>query len=317
MKDLKISILAILLLVIGVSEASAQQDPLYSQYVFNPLAVNAAYAGSEGHLTATALSRHQWVGFDGAPSTQSLVVHAPLRKEEIGLGLSLVNDKLGPVSQLTMQGDFSYTMKVTGSANLSLGLKAGGSLLQADWADVALDQSNDAAFTQGSSSLFLPNFGFGAYYKHRKYYVGASLPKLMRNDLSGAGGKPVENAGEIRHFFLMGGYKHVIREGTELHPSIMLRKVKNAPTSLDISMNALLSEKFWVGIMYRWKNALGANVQYYINQQFRIGYAYDLTTTTLGQYNGGTHEIMLRFDLNKGAADDGSTEPTEVLPSGN
>lgn len=288
------------LLIVGLMmglNGWAQQDPMYSQYMFNTLAVNPAYAGHEGTLSASLLARAQWISFDGAPSTQTLLVHAPLKKENMGWGLSIVNDQIGPVKQTGIFGDFSYKVKMTSNSDLTFGLKAGGNLFQVGLADIDVHTAGDVAFSQNVSG-FLPNVGFGMLYEAKDYYIGLSFPRLRRNDI-GAGNSDLVLQEERRHFFLTAGYEKELNENVTFKPTIMWRKVKNAPMSLDLGANFLLQQKLWLGAMYRLGDSFGVNVQYLISDQFRIGYAFDLTTSSLGQYNSGTHELLLRFDLKK------------------
>jgi len=286
---------------------SAQQDPLHSQYTFNALAYNPAFAGSEDHLVLMASSRHQWVGFEGAPSTQYLMGHAPL-KSNMGLGLTLFSDRLGPANQTGFYVDFSYKLKLDESSKLSFGLKGGGNLWQANFNDLEVYEAGDATFSGAIESAFLPNFGFGIQYQYTdKFYAAVSLPRLVQNEYNGNTDSEID--GEFRHFFVMAGYKHSLNSNVVLEPTFILRRVQNAPIAFDINVNAIFNKKFKAGLMYRLGNALGAQLQYSINDKMSIGYAYDLSTTALGQNNSGTHEIMMRFDfLGKKAATESEVE---------
>jgi len=277
------------------SHARAQQDPLYSQYMFNMLAVNPAYAGSGDIFTAMALSRHQWVGFAGAPSTQTLLAHTPLKKESMALGLSVLNDRIGPTRQTGFYADYAYRIRTGKLTRLAFGLKGGANLYQADLATLStVDPDAANASVQGK---WLPNFGFGLFWHSPTYYVGLSAPKLLQNEIDAVPAAGIVTAVERRHWFLTAGYVLDIDRSVKFKPSMMLRMVQGAPLSIDVNANFLFRERIWLGAMYRVGNAFGVLGQYQVNDQLRIGYAFDLTTTRIGAYNAGTHELMLNYDL--------------------
>lgn len=272
-----------------------QQDPLFSQYMFNTLAFNPAYAGSADVFTMMALSRHQWVGFDGAPSTQTFLAHSPLKAANMALGFTAITDRAGPMRQTGAQVDYAYRIRTGEDSRLAFGLKGGFNLMQADIASlstVEVDPSN--VNIQGQ---LLPNFGFGLFWHAQRYYAGFSVPKLLENQIDVGGGTPLITASEVRHWYLMGGYVFDIDLDIKFKPSFLLRRVEGAPLSLDLNANFLLRERIWFGGMYRVGNSFGLLAQYQVNDQFRVGYAFDLTTTRIGAYNAGTHEIMLNYDL--------------------
>lgn len=285
---------ACLLAMIGAApQAYAQQDPMYSQYMFNTLAFNPAYAGSADVFTTMALSRHQWLGFKGAPATQTLSLHSPLPGNKLALGGNLIHDVAGPAKQNSVFLDVAYRMQTGENTRLAFGLSGGFNLFQADLASlntVAEDPHNASI-----SGKFLPNFGFGLYWHAPHYYVGVSAPKLLENVI-GEDGQVVTNQ-EFRHYFLMAGYVMDLSLDLKFKPAIMARVVEGAPLSLDLNANFLLRERVWFGAMYRLGNAFGVMAQYQVNEQLRIGYAFDMTTTKLGAYNAGTHELMLGYDL--------------------
>jgi type IX secretion system PorP/SprF family membrane protein len=276
-----------------VVSARAQQDPLYSQYMFNTLAVNPAYAGSADVFTALLLSRHQWVGFSGAPSTQTLVAHTPLPKQNMALGFSLLADKLGPTRQTGVYADYAYRIRTGEDTRLSFGLKGGINLYQADLA--SLSTVDPDAANVNVSGKAMPNFGFGMFWHSPRYYVGVSLPKLLENEVDA--GAAMALAPERRHVFLIAGYVLDLNRSLRFKPSIMLRQVGGAPLSLDVNANFLVRDRIWLGGMYRVGNSIGMMAQYQVNDQFRLGYAFDLTTNRLGAYNGGTHEVMINYDF--------------------
>lgn len=278
-----------------IGTVRAQQDPMYSQYMFNTLAFNPAYAGSANVFTVMALSRHQWVGFDGAPATQTFLAHSPLKSENLALGFTAINDKIGAARQTSAYADFAYRIRTGDDTRLSFGLKGGMNIYQADLASLTSVEVDPAKVN--ISGQLLPNFGFGLYWHGPRYYLGASAPKLLENKLDAVNGNVLVTTSEARHYFLIGGYVMDLSRDIKFKPSFMFRTVEGAPLSLDLNANFLLRERIWFGAMYRWGNAFGLMGQYQVNDQLRVGYAFDLTTTRIGAYNAGTHEIMLSYDL--------------------
>jgi type IX secretion system PorP/SprF family membrane protein len=287
--------IVVLIMALSAGSVRAQQDPLYSQYMFNMLAVNPGYAGSADVFTVMALSRHQWVGFSGAPATQTLLAHTPLPAESMGLGLSIVNDKIGPTRQTGFYADYAYRIRTGADSRLAFGLKGGMNLYQADLA--ALTSVDPDAANVNVKGKMLPNFGFGLYWHSPRYYVGLSAPKLMENEIDAVDGSGIVTAAEVRHYFLVAGYVMDIDRSLKFKPSLMVRSVSGAPLSIDVNANFLVRDRIWLGAMYRVGNSFGVLGQYQVNDQFRIGYAFDLTTTKLGAYNAGTHEVMLNYDF--------------------
>ncbi len=286
-------LLAMPLLLASAPKVQAQQDPMYSQYMFNTLAFNPAYAGSADAFTAMLLSRHQWLGFPGAPSTQTLSVHSPLPGNKLALGGNLIHDVAGPARQNSAFIDVAYRIRTGENTRLAFGLSGGVNFFQADLASlktVEVDPQN--ANIKGKA---LPNFGFGLFWHAQRYYLGLSAPKLLENKI-GADGTVVTNQ-EFRHYFLMGGYVMDLTQDLKFKPSFMLRAVEGAPLSLDLNANFLLRDRVWFGALYRLGNAFGLMAQFQVNEQLRLGYAFDMTTTRLGAYNAGTHELMLSYDF--------------------
>lgn len=272
----------------------AQQDPMYSQYMFNTLAFNPAYAGSADVISLMALSRHQWVGFEGAPRTQTLSGNSPLPNESIAVGALLVHDKAGPATQTGFFADLAYRMRTGADTRLAFGMQGGVDLYSVDLASlstVEVDPANAVTLSEA-----LPNFGFGLFWHAPRYYVGLSAPKLLTNEIQ-AVEQVLTTARQARHYFLIGGYVFDLNRDMKFKPSIMLRAVEGAPLSLDINAHFLLRERIWFGAMMRLGNSFGVMAQYQINDQFKAGYAFDLTTSQLSAYNAGTHELMIGYDL--------------------
>lgn len=289
------TILAALIISGFAYKANAQQDPMYSQYMVNLLPTNPAYAGTSGLLNATAISRHQWVGFDGAPTTQVLLLNSPILTENIGIGATVLRDQAGPVVQTLAFADFAYNFKISPKLRMSLGLKAGANVQKPDLTGLELDDPNDAAFQTTQNVDIMPNVGFGMYVYNQRFFAGFSTPKIIKNDFESI--QNVREGGEERHFFLTAGYVFDLNEEWKMKPTFMLKMVKGAPLSGDLTASFIWHDKLWLGGMYRMHDAVGAMVQYQLTHQFRAGYAYDYPITEMRGYNGGTHEILLSYDL--------------------
>lgn len=274
----------------------AQQDPQYTQYMYNTMSVNPGYAGQREVLSITGLYRTQWVGVDGSPKTQTLGIHSPLRNNKIGLGLSIVNDALGPASETSIDANVSYTIDLdNANTKLSFGVKAGAHLLDLDWSKGKVRYS-DGAFNE-NVSLFSPTVGAGMYLHSRKWYVGVSVPNFLTtehyDDFQGS------TAAERLNYYLIAGYVFDLSESTKLKPAILMKAVSGAPIIADVSANLLFNEKFTLGAAWRWDDSFSGLAGFQISRSLYVGYAYDATTTGLKNYNSGTHEIMLRFELQK------------------
>jgi len=293
---MKNKILIVMLLLAGFF-ASAQQDAQYTQYMYNTISVNPAYAGSRDVLSVVGLYRSQWVGLDGAPETQTLSIHAPVGNK-VGLGLSIVNDEIGPSNETYIDVDFSYTLNVGATAKLALGIKAGANLLSVDYNKLTGD--DDVIFQDNIDNRFMPNVGIGAYWYDDKYYLGLSSPDLLETEHYDDD-EVAESylAKERLHAYLMGGYVFDLDYNLKFKPAFLVKAVDGAPLQVDISANFLFNEKFTIGAAYRWSAAVSGIAGFQISDQLMIGYAYDQETTELRRYNSGSHEIVLRFELFK------------------
>lgn len=300
----KFRFIFILVLVLFSLGVKAQQDPMYTQYMNQILSVNPAYAGAKGVTSATIIAREQWVGIEGHPSTQTIFAHSPIN-DEMGVGGSIVNDELYIVANTGIFADYSYTITYPGERYLSLGLKAGVSFYRAN---VSLLQSGlyntgqtDPAFINDITRPFLPNAGVGVYYSSPDFYLGFAVPKLIANSITEESVEIENISREQLHAFFMGGYVFDVNRILKFKPYFMVRATPNAPLSIDVTGQIVFIEKLWAGVTYRLGNSFGAMLQVQVNEQLKIGYAYDLTTTALGVYNNaGTHEVMLTFDFSFG-----------------
>ncbi len=291
----------VLSLLFCVGESVAQQDPMYTQYMENLLTLNPAYAGSKDMLSMMVVSRNQWVSLPGAPVTRTFSMHSPVVGTKMGLGLSFLNDQVGPVKQTGIYADYSYTLSFSNRRSLSLGLKGGINFFEAGIAGLATNDPNDPVFANDINRNFLPNFGVGAFYFTSKYYLGLSVPKLIENKINKNGVSTQSISKEQMHIFFMAGYVFDVNRIVKFKPSILTKYVKNAPVSLDMTGTFLFYERLWLGAMYRVGDSFGGLFQLQATKQLKIGYSYDLPINKLGAYNNGTHEIMVTFDFNFGS----------------
>lgn len=298
-KYLKYTIVTLLLSGLFYS-ARGQYDPLYTQYMFNPLALNPAYAGTNGVLNAMIMSRHQWVGFEDAPSTQTFSIHTPVASKNIGTGLSIVHDKIGPVTNTNAFFDYSFQFYLNEEIKLSLGLKAGFSHFQRDLSRYLSEiGTDDPAYSDVVETKLLPNFGFGAYFYSERFYAGLSMPRLLENKIGEDGTLTTMQAPkESRLYLLMAGYVHPLNDDFILKPSFILRATSSAPLSYDVNLSVLIRQKFWVGAMVRPGYGFGALLQYQILPQIRAGYAFDMSTNKMMTHQNGTHEVMISYEFN-------------------
>lgn len=286
----------------SVFSAKAQQDPQYTQYMYTMNVVNPAYAGSKESISGGLLYRAQWVDIEGAPKTGTLSISSPVGKN-VGLGLSAISDKIGPVEETNVYGDFSYTLNLGGEHRLALGLKTGVTFqnvgLFSDIGNGYVPSTSDVAFKENSSNTFF-NFGTGLFYYTDKYYVSFSVPNMLKNSYLQVtdSGQERKFSSNVQHYFLSGGYVFNLSDNTKLKPSFMMKSAFDAPTSLDVALNFLFFEKFEIGGTYRLDDSVGAMVNYAITPGLRIGYAYDYITSDLNVTTTASHEVMLLFDLN-------------------
>lgn len=290
----KIKILFGILTLLSISNMFGQQDPQYTQYMYNMFVINPAYAGSRGVPTVGILGRTQWVGVDGAPNTGTLAISSPIG-DAMGLGLSIIYDEIGPAKETSAYADFSYTIFTGEEGRLAFGLKAGYSFLDVAYLNtIDPDDPLNVPVNQAS-----PNFGAGMYYYTDKYYVGLSAPNFLKTRHLENDNGYVSTASEKMHYFLTAGYVFDLGENVKLKPSTMIKATDGSPISLDLSANVLFNDSFEVGLSYRFDDSVSAMVGLQVNPDFRIGYAYDYTTSNFGDYNSGSHEIILLFEFNR------------------
>ncbi|WP_290696284.1 type IX secretion system membrane protein PorP/SprF [Lacinutrix sp.] len=304
MKKSRVYIFAIIAL--SCTFSFAQQLPQFSQYMFNTISVNPAYAGSRETISVVGLHRTQWVGLEGGPSTQTVSIHSPLEKEQIGIGLSIINDQLGFENFVFAYGDFSYTINTSETTKLAFGLKAGFTHYNLD-GDGFLNEQEIAAdpFFSDISSRWNPNIGVGLFLHSNRWYLGLSAPRILNTDYNLRGNNdagPEYLALERIGYYVTGGYVFDLSSDLKLKPSALFKVTNGAPISFDINANLLFFEKFWLGGGYRYNldtTTLGAQADFQVSQQLRIGYTYEYFLSDLRPYTSGTHEILLMFEVYK------------------
>lgn len=289
--------LALLALFIGVV-GFAQQDSQYTQYMYNTANINPAYAGSRDVLSIFGLYRAQWIGLKGAPKTGTFALHSPISNSNVGLGLSFVNDKIGPSSENNISVDFSYMIRLSEEFNLAFGLKTTANLLNVDYTKLDIYDPNDPRFQSNIEDSFTPNIGAGAFLYSKDTYVGLSVPAFLETKHYQDNGN-YSTARQNMHFYLMGGHVFELNPDLKFKPSLLFKIAEGAPLQADFSANFLFNEKITAGVAYRWSAAVSAMVGFQLTDELFAGYAYDAETTRLATYNSGSHEIFLRFELFK------------------
>jgi len=272
----------------------AQQDAQYTQYMYNTININPAYAGSRGVMSVFGLHRTQWVGLDGAPTTNTFSLNTPISNSNLGVGFSLVNDRIGPTSDNTISADISYTIPMNEVYKLSFGVKASGNIFNLD--TDKLDPSNPIdPNLQNFNNEFSPNFGAGVYLHSDKLYLGLSVPNFMQD--SKYNDNEVAVFQERMNFYFIGGYVFDVSQSIKFKPAVLTKMVAGSPLQVDASANFLFFDKFMLGGAYRWDAAVSALAGFQVTDGLFIGYSYDMETTQLRRYNSGSHEVFLRFEL--------------------
>jgi type IX secretion system PorP/SprF family membrane protein len=296
MKRIYISALLMFFSVAGY----CQQDILVSQYMFNHLLLNPAYAGSKDYMMATLLYRKQWVDFKGAPTTQVASLHGPVGLTNFGWGASISHDKIGVTDRTDAYLNAAYHLPVGPKMKLSLGLRAGGGYYSYKNSDLIYWDANDPLFAGDKTSKFIPNLGAGAYLYTDKFYAGVSVPNVISYDTTkvlslNMSGNVVPN--QVRHYFATAGVAIEVNPDVVIKPSVLVKYVQNAPVEADFNVNFLLAQVLWVGGSYRTGDSFVALLELQLTKKFRLGYSYDFTTTDMKNYSAGSHEIMIGYDF--------------------
>jgi type IX secretion system PorP/SprF family membrane protein len=281
----------LLLLVFSISiKASAQQVATYAQYMFNGLAINPAYAGSQDALSASFLERFQNVGLKGAPQTETFSVHSPLVNNRVGLGLLVVHDKVGVIDQTGVNGIYAYRIPMNNKAVLSLGIQAGVSMYKADYSQLLLLQNPDPVFNQNVRQT-RPNFGAGIYYYNKLGYIGLSMPSILNNVFNTGGPTVYQNIPIIFN----GGYVFTLNRMLKLKPNFLLKMIDGRTVELDVNANMLFDEVLWFGVSYKSSKTVAMLTELQISDQLKFGYSYQITAGPLSVADLGSHEVLLNY----------------------
>ncbi|WP_025742877.1 PorP/SprF family type IX secretion system membrane protein [Aquimarina pacifica] len=302
----RIYFITLIFLIMITFQSFGQQDAQYTQYMYNTMSINPAYAGSRDVISIAGIYRNQWVGIEGAPVTQTFTVHTPVgASNKVGLGFSLINDKIGPTQETYFDIDFSYTINTSEDAQLAFGVKGGGHLLDVNFKRLNEYTTSDLLLDTNIDNKFSPNVGFGIYFHKENFYLGASVPNVLETrhfDESSNDNRASSYVAEERlNYYVIGGYVFQMNQSLKLKPSVLLKAVQGSPIQLDLSANLLLYEKLTFGLAYRLDAALSAQIGFNISDKMMIGFAYDWETTALGntEFNSGSYEFFLRYEFFK------------------
>ena len=285
------------ILMLGSTQVQAQQDPQYTNYMYNTVNINPAYAGSRGSMSIFGLHRTQWVGLEGAPTTNSFSVNTPLKNSKLGLGVGYVNDRLGVIDENTISLDVSYTIDLNKkNSKLSFGVKGSMNLLNVSYSRLNKFNPNDPLILTDISNEASPNIGAGVYWHNEKSYLGLSVPNFLENDRFD-NGTVYSSMNQRMHYYLMGGHVFEINPMLKFKPAFLLKAVSGAPLQADVTANFLIHDKLTLGAAYRWDAAWSALAGFQVTDGLMLGYSYDAETTKLGRYNNGSHELFVRFEL--------------------
>ena len=284
----------VLLAILCSYAANSQQQVQFTQYMYNTMSVNPAYTGTGAKLEAFAIHRSQWLGISGAPSTQNFGVQgAPTDK--LGLGLSIINDKIGPANQCYINASAAVRLKLAQKVNLSLGLNGGMDVLNVDWSKGLVSSTNDVTMQNNIQNRVRPLIGAGAYLYADNWYFGVSSPNFIKKDEFGRENEAMINSNV--HWYFIGGYVMNISENVKFKPAVMMKMVKGAPITFDLSANFMIQNTYTVGAAYRYNDAMSLLLGYTFKNALFIGYSYDMTLTKLRKYGSGSHDIILKYTL--------------------
>lgn len=275
----------------------AQQDPQYTQYMYNTTMINPAYAGSRGTLNVFGMYRTQWVGLEGAPKTANISISTPLGDSGLGLGVNFMNDRLGAMEENNIAVDLAYAINISYNYKLVFGLKGTANLLNVDYTKLTIYHPTDPVAQENISNKFNPNIGAGLYLYSDRAYLGISVPNFLTQDRYDD--NEVNTMRQKAHFYLMGGYVFELGRDVQFKPAVLAKAISGSPLQVDATANFLFYEKFTLGAAYRWDASVSALAGFQVTKDLFIGYAYDFETTQLRHYNSGSHEVFLRFELFK------------------
>ncbi|RKF04785.1 type IX secretion system PorP/SprF family membrane protein [Tenacibaculum lutimaris] len=292
----------LLLIIASVNVCFSQQDAQYTQYMYNTQIINPGYIGSKNALGFGLLYRTQWAGFDGAPNTGTFTFNTPLGLlKRNAIGLSIVNDRIGPSNETGITIDYAYSLLLSGNSRISFGIKGGLSILDVDYTKLNIYDENDWQFAENIDKKVQPQIGAGIYYNDDKLYLGLSVPNFFNSKHYNANNTNNSNEDAIAierlHYFFIAGYVFDINESIRFKPATMLKWVNGSPFQVDVSANFLFNNKFTLGASYRWDAAISAMAGFQISEQFFLGVGYDFQTTDIQDHSNGSYEFFLKFDL--------------------
>ena len=280
----------------------AQQDSQFTNYMYNTININPAYAGSRGVLSIFGLHRNQWVGLDGAPVTNTFSINSPINNSNFGIGVSIINDRIGPSDENNIAVDVSYSIKTSENYKLSFGIKGTANLLNVDFTKLNIYNQGDALAQYNVDNRFSPNIGAGVYLHSDKTYFGFSIPNMLETkhfDKDQTSLSATSVASERMHYYFIAGHVIDVNPSIKFKPALLTKVVNGAPLQVDLSANFLINDKFTAGLAYRWDAAFSALAGFQVSESWFIGYGYDMEITKLANYNSGSHEIFLRYELFK------------------
>lgn len=300
LKNIKV---LLLLTVLFISSASlkAQVDAMFTQYMFNEMFINPAYAGSNGAMSATLLHRQQWTSFDGRPVTTSFSVHGPVIDEKMGVGLSILNERIGVLSRNLIYGNYAYRLKIQEKGTLALGLMAGIEQQTNRFGELKVndDGSIDPQLNQNTPSMVAPNFGTGVYYHTKTFYGGLSIPRMIDNQVNfstnGASIKTTKVEFKKFTYYITAGNMFTLNEDLKLRANAMIKYIANAPMQFDLGANLLIKDMFWTGLSFRTGSAMSLILGMQVNKQFLVSYSYDYGVNQIQKYGQGSHEFVLNY----------------------
>lgn len=274
-----------------------QQDMQYTQFMFNKLTFNPAYAGAKSSFLLSAIYRKQWVGINRAPQTVTLNGHGAVLKKRLGLGLTLSYDEIGFSNRVSIETNYSYIIRFKDKSFLSLGLRGSMYYSQIRWDEAELIDNFDAAIPQTATSKILPNFGAGAYYQSKSWYIGFSVPHIFANkgDFNIPASNGIVEPDFTQHYYLMGGFIFDLSKKVQVQQNLLLKYVVNAPMAIDINLSFVFAHRILFGVTYRVGSSISALVQIQVAPQLRIAAAYDYSTNQLREYNSGSIEMMMSY----------------------
>ena len=282
---------------VSAEQMFAQQDPQYSQYMFNQMAINPAYAGSKEAISASAFIRSQWTGIEGAPKTETVSIHAPLKKKKVGIGFSVIADQIGPKKSIGAMGSYAYRIPIK-NGKLSFGLRVGVFNYTYNWDAITYKDQADVYNTHNQTSTIVPTADAGVYYYTNTMYVGFSATHLYSGRLTTVSTLNGDNGKLAPHLFFTFGKAWSLSENLIFNPSLMVKTAKGSPSTADLNLSFLLKQRLWLGLSARSTYGFVVYAQFNITEKFKLGYSYDYGVNKIGKVGGGSHEIMLGYDFN-------------------